>query len=262
MTIAAAIIPAVALTAATAVAADRPLVIVITGESNSGGIGLNSEATPAELSPRPSVQIMNLTDGLFRFEPLQLGVNNLRDHAGLEGYYNTCHGFEAELANAVEANALPGYRQVYLIKTGHGGSTIKQWAGDTPGGYWSKFVQRTEAGKRQLPENPRWVVWLSLGINDAIAGTPVPQWKMDVVAHLQRIKAQLPGATIVMTQFQSMGYPQINEALAAIAAEEENVFVVDSSNAELRDANHWSYAGLKTVTDRLIEVTRRELSRR
>ena len=120
-------------------------------------------------------------------------------------------------------------------------------------------MQRIEAGKRQLPANPRWVVWFSLGINDAIAGTPVAQWKKDVIAHLKRIKTQLPGATILMTQFQSMGYPQINEALAAIADEEANVFVIDSSKAELRDTNHWSYAGLKTVTDRLIEATRREL---
>ena len=232
---------------------------MFTGESNSGGIGLNSQATPAELKPRPAVQIMNLTKGLFRFEPLQLGVNNLRDHAGLEGYYNDCHGFESELANAVETNAFPGYKQVYLIKTGQGGSTIEQWAGDTAGGYWSKFMQRIEAGKRQLPATPRWVVWFSLGINDAIAGTPVPQWKKDVVVHLKRIKAQLPGATIVMTRFQSVGYPKINQALAAIAAEEDNVFVVDSSKAGLRDANHWSYAGLKTVAGRLIEVTRREL---
>jgi len=231
---------AATITGAAAVAADRPLVIVITGESNSGGIGLNSQATSAELQPRPSVQIMNLTNGLFSFEPLQLGVNNLRDHDRLEGYYSTCHGFENELANAVETNAFPGFKQVYLIKTGQGGSTIQQWAGEAPGGYWSQFMQRIEAGKRQLPANPRWVVWFSLGINDAIAGTPVAQWKKDVIAHLKRIKTQLPGATILMTQFQSMGYPQINEALAAIADEEANVFVIDSSKAELRDTNHWS----------------------
>jgi len=239
-----------------------PLVFVITGESNSGGIGLNSQATPAEQKPRASVQIMNLTDGLFNFEPLQLGVNNLRDHAGLAGYYDTCHGFENELANAVEADALHGYKQVYLIKTGQGGSTITQWAGATPGGYWSKFMTRIQAVKRQLPANPRWVVWFSLGINDAIAGTPVTSWKRDTRAHLKRIKAQLPDAVIVMTQFQSMGYPQINAAIAAIAAEEDNVFVVDSMGAKLSDGNHWSYVGLKTITGRMVEVTRDALGLR
>ena len=106
-----------------------PLIFVITGESNSGGIGSNAQATPAERKARPCVQIMNLTNGRFNFEPLHLGVNNLRAHVGLQKYYDTCHGFENQLANVVETNAFPGYKQVYLIKTGHGGSRIAQWGG-------------------------------------------------------------------------------------------------------------------------------------
>lgn len=236
-----------------------PLVFVITGESNSGGIGLNSQATPTERKPRRSVQIMNLTNGKFTFEDLQLGVNNLRDHAGLEAYYDTCHGLENELANAVESHAFPGYEQVYLIKTGQGGSTIAQWSSAAREGYWDQFLARIEAAKRQLPADARWIVWFSLGINDGIAGTPVATWQKETRAHLQRLKAELPKAVIVMTQFQSMGYPEINAAIAAIADEEENVFVVDSSGAELTDANHWSYAGLKTVAHRMILVTGKAL---
>jgi hypothetical protein len=239
-----------------------PLVFVITGESNSGGIGSNAQATPAERKARPSVQIMNLTNGRFNFEPLHLGVNNLRAHLGLQKYYDTCHGFENQLANAVETNAFPGDMQVYLIKTGHGGSRIAQWGGQAPGGYWDKFLKRTEAGKRQLPANARWMVWFSLGINDSIARTPVTTWKKKTLAHLKRIKAQLPNVVIVMTQFQSMGYPQINAAIAAIAAEEKDVFVVDSKGAALSDKNHWSYKGLKTVTKRMIKVTQDELGLR
>ena len=59
-----------------------------------------------------------------------------------------------------------------------------------------------------------------------------------------------------------MGYPQINAAIAAIATEEKNVFDVDSKGASLSDANHWSYKGLKTVTNRMIEVTQDELGQR
>jgi hypothetical protein len=103
------------------------------------------------------------------------------------------------------------------------------------------------------------MVWFSLGINDSIARTPVTAWKKKTLAHLKRIKAQLPNAVIVMTQFQSMGYPHINAAIAAIAAEEKDVFVVDSKGAALSDVNHWSYKGLKTVTNRMIEVTQDEL---
>jgi hypothetical protein len=59
-----------------------------------------------------------------------------------------------------------------------------------------------------------------------------------------------------------MGYPQINAAIAAIAAEEKYVFIVNSKGAALSDANHWSYKGLKTVTDRMIEITQDALGLR
>ena len=98
-----------------------------------------------------------------------------------------------------------------------------------------------------------------MGINDVLAQTPVPEWKTNTLAHLKRIRTQLPEAVIVMTQFQSMGYTETNAAIEAIAAEEKNVLIVDTKGAALRDNNHWSYAGLKTVTDRMIEVTRRAL---
>ena len=238
----------------------RPLVIVITGESNSGGVGSNADATSAERAPRPSVQVMNLTNRKFGFENLQLGVNNLRDHAGLESLYAKGHGFENELANAVDAGSFAGRRQVYLIKTGHGGSKIKEWDPQHASGYWKKFTQRIEAAKKQLPANPQWVVWLSLGINDAIGGKPIDKWKQETLEHLKRIKTQLPGAIIVITQFQSMrNFKAFDDAIADLATKEPGVFAVDSSGAALGDDYHWNYAGLKTVTQRLVETTAKNL---
>lgn len=235
----------------------RTLAFVINGESNSGGIGLNSDATSAERASRSVVQIMNLTNGLFTFENLQLGVNNLRDHAELSAYYDTCHGFENQLANAVEAQAFRSNATVYLIKTGQGGSTVAQWAVGLS--YWTKFLERINAGKPQLPAQPQWVVWISLGINDALGETPIGTWKTAMIAHLNKIKAELPGTIVILTGFQSMGYAAVNQAIAEIAAEEPNVFAVDSSAAALRDANHWNYAGLKTVTAELVATTEQAL---
>ncbi|MBI1346297.1 hypothetical protein GC163_08395 [bacterium] len=232
------------------------LAFVINGESNSGGIGQNSDATADELAPRSAVQIMNLTSGLFDFEDLDIGANNLRDHAGLEGYYANSHGFELYLANAVEGHALPGFEQVYLVKTGQGGSTISQW--NVGGTYWTKFLQRTAAAKAQL-DDPTWVVWFSLGINDQIAGTPTSTFKANLIAHLQRIQADLPGAVIIMTGFEAMGYTAYTAALREVAAVEPNVFIIDTTAAALRDGNHWSYAGLKTVGTRLVETSREVL---
>ncbi|QQS22775.1 fibronectin type III domain-containing protein [bacterium] len=233
------------------------LSFVITGESNSGGIGLNSQATVGELASRSAVQIMNLTSGNFLYENLDIGTNNLRDHSGLEGYYDCCHGFELQLANSTEEHAFPDNPQVYLVKTGHGGSQVTNWAvGQT---YWTKFLQRTAAAKTQLPENRKWVVFLSLGINDAIAGNNVSTWKTNMIEWMDRIKADLPGAIIILTGFQSMGYGTYNTAINELAASEPNVYAIDSTGAALRDANHWSYAGLKTVTSSMVTVTKNVL---
>jgi len=245
----------------TAAAPARPLVFVFTGESNSGGIGLNADAAPAELQPRPAVRILNLTNSVFNFEPLRIGQNNLRDHAGLEGYYGVCHGLENGLAEAAESGAFAGRAPVYLIKTGQGGSRIAEWAPDHASGYWRKHAQRIEAARRQLPNEPQWVVWFSLGINDAIAGTDANLWESAVAAHLRRIGEQLPGAVIVMTQFQAMkNYPAFDAAIAAIAAREPDVVAVDSTGAALRDGNHWSCAGLKTLARRMAEATAKVLN--
>lgn len=238
----------------------QPLVFVITGESNSGGIGKNADASAKELEPRACVQIMNLAAGNFRFENLRIGHNNLRDHHRLEKFYDSHHGLELGLANQIEAGVFPGHERVYLIKTGQGGSRIAQWAESSPSGFWKKFRERTEAAKQQLSDQPQWVVWFSLGINDAIDRAPIKLWKSRVCSHLARIRQQLPGAVIVMTQFQSMGYPEINQALAEIAQEEDDIITVDSTGASLRDKNHWNYSGLKTVAERMTIATRQLLA--
>ena len=249
---------------ATATAAPRSittLAFVITGESNSGGLGLNSDATPQELASHSSVQITNLTSGNFLYENLQIGVNNLRDHNGLDAYYDNSHGFELQLANAVEAHMFPDNERIYLTKTGQGGSVVAQWnVGNT---YWTKHLQRTAAAKTQLPTDRQWVVWLSLGINDAIYGTATSTWKAAMVAHINKIKADLPGAIIILTEFQSMsansGYPAYNTIIEEIAAEEANVFAITTTGAALKDSNHWSYTGLKTVTSSLVAMTKTQL---
>ena len=191
---------------------------------------------------------------------MQLGVNNLREHAGLDSYYATCHGLENGLANVVEATPASKRKPVYLIKTGQGGSVIAQWQPTASTGYWETLRKRIEAGRRQLPANPQWVVWLSLGINDGIAGTSVVTWKQDTLVLVQRLKMELPGSVIIMTQFQAMkAYPQIDSAIREISAQEPNVYAVDSTGTSLRDANHWDYAGLNSMAQKMSVATKKAL---
>ena len=179
------------------------------------------------------------------------------DHAGLSTVAtyvpvppNTIlvHGMELGLANAVEGRAFDA-SSVYLIKTGQGGSRIAEWGVD--GVYWTKFLERTNAAKAKLPTNTRWVVWYSQGINDAIANVPIATWKAATVDHLQKIKAQLPGCRIVLTEFQSMpangGYPAVNAAIEEIVRADPTLAAVPSAGVGTDGANHWSYAGFRNT---------------
>ena len=96
---------------------------------------------------------------------------------------------------------------------------------------------------------------------------PIDPWEKETRAHLKKIKTQLPGDISLMTQFQSMGqgeargiYPETDTAIAKIAADESDVYAVDSTGADLVDRNHWSYKGLKTVTQRMVKITKEALS--
>ncbi|MGI9118223.1 MAG: fibronectin type III domain-containing protein, partial [Minisyncoccia bacterium] len=238
------------------------LSFVFTGESNSGGVGLNSSATEQELSPRSAVQIMNLTSESFFFEDLQIGVNNLRDHAGLEGSYDIKHGFELGLANLTEEGSFPDNSQVYLIKTGQGGSRVSEW--DENSGYWTKFLNRTNAATELIPSQGRqWVVWLSLGINDALANESPELWKTEMISYINRLKQQLPNAIIIMTEFQAMpansGYPSYNDIIEQLASEQPNVFSLNTDGSATDGENHWSYAGLKTVASGMADITKEML---
>jgi lysophospholipase L1-like esterase len=225
------------------------LLVVINGESNSGGYALNSEATAAELAPRPAVLILN-NETLKAFEPLDIGTNNLLGHTGLAP--SDTHGFELMLAERAE-RAPAKNQPVYLVKTGHGGSTIAQWAPD--GAYFQTFLKRIAAAKELLKEEEvRPVVLFSLGINDAIAGTKLEVWKPGVIVHFENLRKALGAETpIVMTRFMP-NYAAYNAAIEEICQTVPHTYSVNTLDAPLRDPNHWNYAGMKLVTGRMLDV--------
>lgn len=228
---------------------DVPLVFVFTGESNSGGIAINASATDAELAPHTLLQILNNTS--LAFEPLDVGSNNLIGHTGLS--VNATHGMEIGLAAAVEAGTFAS-QPSYLVKTGQGGSLIAQW--DAGGEYWTTFLARIAAAKTQLPAPVQWVVWYSQGINDNEAG--IVAWKAATVAHLAKIKSELPGCQIVMTKFDGLpsGFPAFSGAIQEIADADADVVAVSSSGAANDGQYHWSYAGFKdTLVPRMVAAT-------
>lgn len=225
------------------------LLVIINGESNSGGYALNSEANEAELAPRKSVKILN-NETLKSFDDLDIGTNNLVGHKGMEK--SDTHGFELELANCADqlkAKDLP----IYLVKTGHGGSRIDQWA--TSGEYYATFLDRIHAAQELLKDEAvRPVIFFSLGINDAVAGTKLDAWKPAVKEHFANMRKELGADTpIIMTRFMPQ-FAAYNTVIEEICAEVPHTYSVNTLDASLRDAYHWNYDGMKLVTDRMIEV--------
>lgn len=244
----------------------QPILLIVNGESNSGGLGENSSATAGELAARSSVQILDVTQDPMVFVNLDVGTNNLRDHAELSSYYATAHGIELGVANCVEAGRF-NVGQIYMVKTGQGGSRIAQWAEGNGSGYWTKFAARIARAKVLLGASYstyRKVVYFSLGINDIIATTNEATWKAAVKAHLQNIRDELEdqSALILITDFivppLTAGNDVYNDSIAAIASEMTNVIVLSTANAIVTgnaasDTNHWNYQDNLLFAERAVD---------
>lgn len=225
------------------------LVHVFFGESNSGGYALNSDAQSWELASRSELQIWNNnTDG---FENLDIGTNNLLDHSGLNGTVH--HGWELQLANAAKQGQFDE-KGSYCVKTGQGGSTIADW--NVGGDYWTEFLARTTSAKSAVASEG-YAVWISLGINDAIAGSPLSNagYKSGMEELIVRIKAQLPNCKIFIAKLPSVNatYDGYSSQIDSIASEDADVSSISVANLDMRDANHWSYRGMKDLANRFIE---------
>lgn len=221
---------------------------VITGESNSGGYALNSQAPSNEIGVRNEIKILN--NSTFVFENLNIGSNNLIDHAGLSN--GVTHGFELAMANAIKAGTLTSTSETYLVKTGQGGSRIGDWA--VGGSYWSKFTQRVDSAKailRRAGKTPVIYVIYSQGINDAIANYSTTVWKDSTVSHFKKIRAKLGFVPILMTKFMS-NYAPYNTQIDAIGQLNEFNIPIVATDATLRDSNHWDYAGFITIFSKMI----------
>ena len=217
-------------------------VFIFNGESNSGGQA--NSGTTHEEGPRPEVQIFD-NAGLAAYATLDIGVNNMVDHAGIPAEWGT-HGWELGLANSVE-NGEWWDDVVYLIKTGQGGSSMWQW--DEAGTYWTKFLARTRSGLSLLRSQgkiPVIYVWYSQGINDANNGTVEATWVTQTKAYHARLRAELGFVPIFMTKLIDVG-AAYNDSIDAMAVDDNMLYPIEVTGATTGDAHHWDYAGMKLL---------------
>jgi Carbohydrate esterase, sialic acid-specific acetylesterase len=154
---------------------DRPYryLLVIAGESNSGGAAPVSGLPANDLTAVTFVKIWNNSTNLF--ENLQIGTNNLINHTGFTNNINV--GIERGL---IRDQSVLGLNEIYLLKAGQGGSTIAQWATGDSSGYLSTLTSRYLSAKASIEAagykvKPIFVWWL--GLNDAAIPTAPLGWR-------------------------------------------------------------------------------------
>jgi len=225
---------------------------IFSGESNSGGLGLNSDLSSGELDANPDIRILNnLT---LELDPLDIGTNNLLDHEALTN--GTTHGWEAGIQTHL--STVTGSPRCYIIKTGQGGSGIAQWtAGST---YSVKQAERINQHKN-LVVGSNYRVWLTFGINDAIAGTNPTTWRTDTEAWIARMRTVVgvPTLKFFVTKLMpnTAAKIAINEQWDLIAAEDSNVLLLDTSNETsypLRDGSHWGAVAMKKIAREFLRL--------
>lgn len=239
-----------------------PKLLLFVGESNSGGQVLNSNATPSELGPRKSVQILH--NYSLQFQDLHIGENNLIGHTGLEGKEALFHGLELGIANKMDVGLFL-QSPLYLVKCGQGGSKVICWKeGNVYNGTycWDTLVKRVDTAISLIQlgtgKNPQIIVFYTQGINDAIAPTPTPvtTWKEETKDLIVRIRKRY-GSSIpfVITKFETPIGPSIyNDYMDEIAGELPDIITVSTKGIEIQDEHHWSYNGMKTLSGIMINA--------
>ncbi len=221
--------------------------IVMSGESNSGGFAVNTDCSTIELAPRPSLKIFNPYTSLF--ETMQIGVNNMQDHDGFVD--NSSHSWENGIANMSVDGTIK--KQIHLVKTGHGGSTISQW--NTGGSYSNKFNTRVASALAtlKLTDAPKFALWYSQGINDRMGGGwNGATWQNATIARFNYLRNIYGDFPIVMTKF-SYTYPDMDSLIESVCATVSNCYWISTGDLTRRDAYHWDYLGQKTIAARMVQ---------
>lgn len=233
------------LAIALALAPNTQPTFLFIGESNSGGVALNSSLPDSDLLPTSTVRILN-NDTLASFDNLDIGSNNLRGHTGLASYSDEHHGWEAGLS-AHFADLTP-YDQAFLVKAGQGGSRVADWADG--GDYFTEFQSRVAAADNLLG-SPDWRVWFTLGVNDANDGADPVEWRAATEEFIDRIRTELGSDTISIFAPTLMNNTPnkiaINQQLGAIAATDPYFTLVNTTDTAiypLQDPNHWNAAAM------------------
>lgn len=225
--------------------------IIFSGESNSGGKALNTDATTNELAVRPKVKILN--NSTLLLEDLHIGVNNNIGHDNLIN--GTTHGWELGLGNIVDSGNLPN--PIYITKTGQGGSGIDQWNPTATVKYYDSLTKRVDSAKKLITAinngvAPNLYLFYSQGINDALyVPNDSANWISKTEAHFANIRARYGSVPIFIT-YLPPAFNSYNARITQICSEVTECYAIQTSDLPMQDSYHWNYSAMKTIASRMI----------
>ena len=227
-----------------------PVVILFHGDSNMHGMPLDTSAQAWEILSRSDLKILN--NSTLVFQDLDIGSNNDASSVGR-------HGAELQLANCCRLGDLNG--TIYCVKVAVSGSRIAEWSVGNATGYWTNFLARIAAIESQLGTiNIRWVVWNSSGINEARDNMTAANYKSAVIAHFAKLRNRLGATTPILHLNIPTGFAEYNATYATkiteIASEYADTYAISITNIAVEADNiHYTYQGLKNLTERLVDKT-------
>ncbi|MBC7515548.1 MAG: hypothetical protein H7237_03795 [Alkalinema sp. FL-bin-369] len=234
---------------------------VLAGESNSGGMALNSTLTSDQLLAQNHLKIWNNTTSTF--QPLQIGTNNLISHTGLTD--NIQHGIERGIAR--EVLEVLQYPEAYMVKAGQGSSKIADWSVGNATNYLSILTTRYNAARTVLVNAGFTVrpvlVWFQ-GINDAIGGTATATWRTATQAHFTQIRSLMGASTPIFMPLimpTNASYIAINTEINTIDSADTNMWALPTSNITENPANtgHYTANGYLRIARAFVDSFRNSL---
>lgn len=235
-------------------------VIVAVGESNAGGEALTSSLSSTLQAPTSRVRILIPTNATFpglagTFQDMDIGTNNNLDHDGLSP---SNHGWEAGFLDYLDANSQP--EPIYYVQTGQGGSMLFMWENGTD--YWNKAQARINFAKARIAElgiAVEWEIWLTIGINDFIAGSPISTSEYNtriqqLIADIRTMIGVGTAARVRSPQFMphiQTTYPAYCTVHEALPGSVSNMQIVAATDLPVQDIYHWSSAGYITLGGRM-----------
>jgi hypothetical protein len=226
--------------------------IVFAGESNSGGQALNRDASTDELSARQGTHILH--NYTLSFEQLHIGMNNLLGHYGMKSD-TTMHSWELELANKEAAGEF--FDDLYIVKTGQGGSKISQWEKSKP--FADTFDKRLTAAIGNLSnetDKVHFAMFYSQGINDLIADDwDADNWERKTIERFNYLRQKYGHFPIIMTKFFNIPgkkVDELNEAIENVCDKITDCHFVETGDLPRDDKYHFSYLGQKILADLLV----------